>query len=163
MDLTRRTFLEEALAAGALSSLLTVPVVEPTGGERSGTQSGPPGRTDIPEHAAPEFWNQFYGPVDPTVPKSRGLRLKIPPSERQVTFLHAGSGGLRYADDIAEDELLDYPGDVQVSMVLGQFRPGNSDQEFLKHMQASQLRVDCVQNKPYRELLAPLAWCAMAS
>jgi hypothetical protein len=156
MDLSRRTFLEEALAAGALSGLVPV-------SRAASTQSGPPARTDIPEHAAPEFWNQFYGPVDPTVPKSRGPRVKVPPSERQVTFLHAGSSGLRYADDIAEDELLDYPGDVQVSMVLGQFRPGNSDQEFLRHMQGSQLRVDCVQNKPYRELLAPLAWCAMAS
>ena len=102
-------------------------------------------------------------PVDPTIPKSRGPRPHIPPSERQVTFLHADSSGLRYADDITEDELLDYPGDVQVSMVLGQFRPGNTDQDFLKHVQASQLRVDCVQNKPYRDILVPLASCAMAS
>src|ERR1700688_2972936 len=163
MDLTRRTFLEEALTAGALSSLLPTSGTSRTVAEAPGPQAGPPAPTDIPEHGATEFWNQFYVPVDPTVPKSRGPRVKIPPSERQVTFLHSGSSGLRYADDIAEDELLDYPGDVQVSMVLGQFRPGNADQEFLKHMQASQLRVDCVQNKPYRELLAPLAWCAMAS
>src|ERR1700688_2141254 len=163
MDLTRRTFLEEALAAGAFTSLLPAAVDAQAGAEPSRPQASPPARADIPEHGATEFWNQFYLPVDPTIPKSRGPRPRIPPSERQVTFLHAGSSGLRYADDIAEDELLDYPGDVQVSMVLGQFRPGNSDQEFLKHMQASQLRVDCVQNKPYRELLAPLAWCAMAS
>ena len=87
----------------------------------------------------------------------------VPPSERQVLFLHSGSNGLRYIEDIQEEELLDYPGDVQVSMVLGQFRPGNSDREFLKHVQSSQLRVDCVQSKPYRDILAPLAWCAMAS
>ncbi len=163
MDLTRRTFLEEALAAGALTSLLPASDDARAGAEPSRPQASPPTRADIPEHGATEFWNQFYLPVDPTIPKSRGPRPRIPPSERQVTFLHADSSGLRYADDITEDELLDYPGDVQVSMVLGQFRPGNADQDFLKHVQASQLRVDCVQNKPYRDILVPLAWCAMAS
>jgi hypothetical protein len=163
MDLTRRNFLEEALAAGALTSLFPASGAARSGVEPPQPQAGLPARSDIPEHGATEFWNQFYVPVDPTVPKSRGPRVKIPPSERQVTFLHAGSSGLRYADDIAEDELLDYPGDVQVSMVLGQFRPGNADQDYLKHVPPSQLRVDCVQNKPYRDLLAPLAWCAMAS
>jgi hypothetical protein len=163
MDLTRRTFLEEALAAGALSSLLPASGSARLSAEPPLPQADPPARADIPEHGATEFWNQFYLPVDPTAPKSRGPRATVPPSERQVTFLHAGSSGLRYADDITEDELLDYPGDVQVSMVLGQFRPGNADQDFLKHMQSSQLRVDCVQNKPYRDILAPLAWCAMAS
>jgi hypothetical protein len=163
MDLTRRTFLEEALAAGALTSLLPTSGAARVSLETPQSQVGTPAKTDIPEHGATEFWNAFYSPVDPTVPKSRGPRMRIPPSERQVTFLHSGMSGLRYADDIAEDELLDYPGDVQVSMVLGQFRPGNADQEFLKHLPSSQLRVDCVQNKPYRDLLAPLAWCAMAS
>lgn len=162
MDLTRRTFLEEALASGAFTSLLSAAAAR-AGVEPPQPQAGPPARADIPEHGATEFWRQFYSPVDPTVPKSRGPRVKIPPSERQVTFLHSSSSGLRYADDIAEDELLDYPGDVQVSMLLGQFRPGNADQDFLKHSQSSQLRVDCVQNKPYRDILAPLAWCAMAS
>ena len=163
MDLTRRNFLEEALAAGALTSLFPASGAARSGVEQPQPQAGLPSRSDIPEHGATEFWNQFYVPVDPTVPKNRGPRVKIPPSERQVTFLHAGSSGLRYADDIAEDELLDYPGDVQVSMVLGQFRPGDADQDYLKHVPPSQLRVDCVQNKPYRDLLAPLAWCAMAS
>jgi hypothetical protein len=163
MDLTRRTFLEEALAAGALTSLLPASGTARSGVEPDQAREAFPARTDIPEHGATEFWNQFYLPVDPTVPKSRGPRVHIPPSERQVTFLHAGSNGLRYADDIAEDELLDYPGDVQVSIVVGQFRPGDADQDFLKHVPPSQLRVDCVQNKPYRDLLAPLAWCAMAS
>jgi hypothetical protein len=163
MDLTRRTFLEQALAAGALTNLLPAAAGAGTGVESARPQAGLPTRADIPEHGATEFWNQFYLPVDPTAPKSRGPRPHIPPSERQVTFLHAGSNGLRYADDIAEDELLDYPGDVQISMVLGQFRPGTADQELLKRGQGSQLRVDCVQNKPYRDLLAPLAWCAMAS
>ena len=163
MDLTRRTFLEEALAAGALTSLLPIAGTAGAGTEASLPQAGPAARSDIPEHGSTEFWNQFYSPVDPTVPKSRGPRVRVPPTERQVMFLHAGSNGLRYADDISEDELLDYPGDVQVSMVLGQFRPGSADQDYLKHTQGSQLRVDCVQNKPYRDILAPLAWCAMAS
>jgi hypothetical protein len=163
MDLSRRTFLEEVLAAGAITSLLPAAGPARGGVDPPQTQTAPRGRTDIPEHGATEFWNQFYKPVDPTMPKSRGPRLRVPPSERQVTFLHSGSSGLRYADDINEDELLDYPGDVQVSVVLGQFRPGNADQDFLKHSPSSQLRVDCVQNKPYRDLLAPLAWCAMAS
>jgi hypothetical protein len=163
MDLTRRTFLEEVFAASAITSL--VPAANSAGVvvESAQQQASSPPSADIPEHAATDFWNQFYQPVDPTMPKSRGPRVRIPPSERQVTFLHSGSRGLRYVDDIEEEELLDYPGDVQVSMVLGQFRPGKTDQDFLKHTQSSQLRVDCVQNKPYREILAPLAWCAMAS
>jgi hypothetical protein len=163
MDLNRRSFLEEVLLAGTVTGLVPANPTSPADTEPAEPQGGSPATTDIPEHAATEFWNQFYQPVDPTMPKSRGPRVRIPPSERQVTFLHSGSRGLRYVDDIDEEELLDYPGDVQVSMVLGQFRPGRTDQDFLKHTQSSQLRVDCVQNKPYRDILAPLAWCAMAS
>ncbi len=162
MDLTRRNFLEEVLAAGSAASLL--PAIG--GGVSFGSsapQQSPPANPDIPEHAASDYWKQFYLPVDPTAPKTRGPITHVPPSERQVLFLHSGSNGLRYIEDIQEEELLDYPGDVQVSMMLGQFRPGNADRDFLKHVQSSQLRVDCVQSKPYRDILAPLAWCAMAS
>jgi hypothetical protein len=163
VDLTRRNFLEEVLAAGSAASLLPMAGAATVRLDSPQPQQSPPANADIPEHQASDYWKQLYLPVDPTVPKNRGPITHVPPSERQVLFLHSGSNGLRYIEDIQEEELLDYPGDVQVSMVLGQFRPGNSDREFLKHVQSSQLRVDCVQSKPYRDILAPLAWCAMAS
>jgi len=163
MDLTRRSFLEDAAVAGTFASLLSGSVLAQSRVEPSQGKAIPAVPSNIPQHGASEYWTQFYGAVDPTLPKSRGPRVKVPPSERQVMFLQSGANGLRYLDDVNEDELLDYAGDVQVSMALGQFRPGTGDQDYLKHVQSSQLRVDCVQNKPYRELLAPLAWCAMAS
>ncbi len=163
MELNRRNFLEEILAVAAASGVFASAAgSEPSApsAQAASLPAAPPG---VSELGAANYWSQFYSPVDPTAPKNRGPRGHVPQTERQVTFLHSSAKGLRYADDITEDELLDYPGDVQVSMVLGQFRPGNTDQDFLKHVQSSQLRVDCVQNKPYRDILAPLAWCAMAS
>jgi hypothetical protein len=50
-----------------------------------------------------------------------------------------------------------------VEVVLGQFRPGKDDQEKIRKYSSSQLRIDCVQTKPFLNLLAPATWIALAS
>jgi len=164
MTLTRRNFLGDAAAASALASFLSAAEMargaskaewpEPAAFEQGG---------DLSVHDPSEFWDDFYNAVDPSAPKSRGAKGRLPEAERRAEFLHAGPAGLRYVYDIKENELLDHHGDVLISMVLGQFRPGSADQNFLKNVKTAQLRVDAVQTKPFLEVLAPLAWTAMAS
>jgi hypothetical protein len=55
--------------------------------------------------------------------------------------------------------LLDHDGDVAVSVGLSQFRPGNGE----TNLHASQLRVDTTQIHPFMNIMAPLAWTAIAS
>jgi hypothetical protein len=77
--------------------------------------------------------------------------------------LYFDSAGLRYADQLRPADLLDHPGDVAVSIILGQFRPGHADGESIRQLTSAQLRVDCVQTKPFLNLLAPAAWVALAA
>jgi hypothetical protein len=82
---------------------------------------------------------------------------------KDVRYLYFDQAGLRYTDQLKSEELLDHPGDVAVSIVLGQFRPGQSDAQSIRQLTSAQLRVDCVQTKGFLNLLAPAAWVAMAS
>jgi hypothetical protein len=66
---------------------------------------------------------------------------------------------LRYATDIDPSELLDYDGDVAVSISLSQFWTDDKDAS----TNASQFRVDTTQVHPYMNIIAPLAWTAIAS
>lgn len=153
MTASRRTFFEETLLGGGLAALLAERAAagpQPTG-DPSSIQTG-------------DFWGSFYDSVDPK--KSRGLRgTKGKPAVagKDVRYLYFDNAGLRYADQLKPTDLLDHPGDVAVSIMLGQFRPGHSDAQSIKRLTSSQLRVDCVQTKPFLNLLAPAAWVALAS
>ncbi|MDR3703371.1 MAG: hypothetical protein P4L56_27230 [Candidatus Sulfopaludibacter sp.] len=145
MPIDRRSFLDRIFAAAALSSL--------TGGDASAqTPTAPPPGT----HDSIAFWNQLYE-------SQRGGPPKLAAPEREVRFLYHGSKGLAYTSDIPKTSLLDHPGDVAVTINLGQFRPSRTDQNAFRQLQSSSLRVDCVQTRPMMNLFAPLAWASLAS
>jgi hypothetical protein len=151
---SRRAFFEEILACGGLSALLaerTVAAPQAPAQDSSLMQTG-------------DFWGSFYDSVDPA--KSRGRRTaggKPAVAGKGVRYLYFDKAGLRYTDQLKPTDLLDHPGDVSVSIMLGQFRPGTGDAQSIRQLTSSQLRVDCVQTKPFLNLLAPAAWVAMAS
>jgi uncharacterized membrane protein YgcG len=160
MSVSRRRFVGNGLAIGLLSSLLP-----PEAAEALSQQSGAaPDPADTP-HDSFDFWSGFYDEVNPHSSSygtaGRGATGGLPDPTLQTQYLHykPDDAKLRYATDISKDELLDHDGDVAVSIMLSQFRPGSGDQS----EKASQLRVDATQTSPLMNLFAPLAWTAIAS
>lgn len=160
MTVSRRNFVGNSLAIGLLSSLLP-PEAAMALSQESASSASP---EDAP-HDSYDFWNGFYDSVNPQSASygkaGRGASGGLADPELQTQYLHykPDLGRLRYATDIGKDELLDHEGDVAVSIILSQFRPGTGDQK----AQASQLRVDASQTSPLLNLFAPLAWTAIAS
>ena len=150
---SRRTFFEEILASGTLAALVA---------ERAaaGAQQNPPDASSI---RTSDFWGSFYDSVDQK--KGKGHKVKGKPAVvgKDVRYLYFDEAGLRYTDQLKSADLLDHSGDVAVSVMLGQFRPGQADAQTIRQLTSSQLRVDCVQTKGFLNLLAPAAWVAMAS
>ncbi len=118
-------------------------------------------------HDSYGFWNGFFDSVNPNSQSygnqqlSRGPADQLPDPQAQTQYLHYDTTNkhLRYASDIKKEELLDHDGDVGVSIALAQFRPGQGE----TNLKASQLRVDTTQVHPFVDILAPLAWSAIAS
>lgn len=160
MSVTRRNFVGNSLALGLLTSLLP-PEAASALAQQTASSAEP---ADAP-HDAFDFWSGFYDSVDPHSSgygtAGRGATGGLADASLQTQYLHYHSdlSRLRYATDIDKTELLDHDGDVGVSIALSQFRPGTGD---LKE-QASQLRVDATQTSPLLNLVAPLAWTAIAS
>jgi hypothetical protein len=168
MSVTRRNFLEEIMAAGFLSGAVSTSGFSRTtiesllnsepemqGAKRSGPANSPDG-----QHDAHEFWDSFFDSVGPQT--KGGPKPSLEAQDRKVQYIHYGQNGLRYVNDVKPDELLDYDGDVMVSASLGQFRPGADDHTLLQSVKSSQLRVDFVQTKSFMNVLAPMAWAALA-
>jgi hypothetical protein len=159
MAQTRRTFLEELIAVGLLTGSVSTDglarAIGPSSGFEADSQELQSG-----EHDSYNYWSQFCDFLD-TSKASRDIPA-LPDPSRKCQFLHNGPKGLRYATEIQPDELLDHDGDVTVNVGLGQFHPGTSDQTVLKSTQSSQLRLDFVQTKPFMNIVAPLAWTALA-
>ncbi len=55
--------------------------------------------------------------------------------------------------------MLNHEGDVAVNIQLSHFRPGSG----VDKSKTQQLRIDATQTHPYMNLLAPLAWTAIAA
>jgi hypothetical protein len=124
--------------------------------DRSGSANAQGGK-----HDAGDFWNNFFDAAGPTT--RGGSKPKLEDQDRKVQYLHhSPTEGLRYLNDFKPEELLDYDGDVMVNAALGQFRPGADDHELLQSVKSSQLRVDFVQTKSFMNILAPMAWAALA-
>jgi len=149
---SRRTFFEEILACGGLAALLA---------ERAAADPQP--LPDASTISTSDFWGSFYDSVDPKKSRGRHVIGKPAVANKEVRYLFFDEGGLRYTDQLKSKDLLEHPGDVAVSIMLGQFRPGRADAQSIKQLTSSQLRVDCVQTRPFLNLLAPAAWVAMAS
>jgi hypothetical protein len=157
MSLSRRSFSGSALALAFASTLFKA---DPALGLRGSDASS----ADAP-HDAYEFWNGFFDSVNPASPDyKKGARagstgLADPAAETQYLHYKADAKQLRYATDIGHDELLDHDGDVGVSIQLSKFRNGSGPNK----NQNQQLRIDATQTHAYMNLLAPLAWSAIAS
>ncbi len=115
-------------------------------------------------HDAYEFWSGFFDSVHGSPNFQQGARagtagLADPAAETQYLHYKADAKQLRYATDITHDELLDHDGDVAVSIQLSKFRNGTGTD----NTKNQQLRIDATQTHAYMNLLAPLAWTAIAS
>ena len=131
--------------------------------------AAPQASADDTPHDSYDFWNGFFDSVNPysqnygNKAATRGPSDQLPDPAAQTQYLHYSDSlkKLRYATDIGKDELLDHDGDVAINISLSQYRPsaGNGD----ANIRASQLRVDTTQIHPYMNIIAPLAWTAIAS
>ena len=161
MTLSRRSFVTDASMLGLLAALM--PQLA------AAQDAAPQAPTDDTPHDSYDFWNGFFDSVNPysqnygNKAASRGPSDQLPDPAAETQYLHYSETKkrLRYATDIGKDELLDYDGDVAVSIALSQYRPssGNGD----ANIRATQLRVDTTQIHPYMNIIAPLAWTAIAS
>jgi hypothetical protein len=159
MSLSRRNFLTDASVFGLLTALMP----EFAAAQAASPQ---PSTEDLP-HDSYDFWNGFFDSVNPNSPNygnkaaSRGPEDQLPDPAAQTQYLHYNTEKkrIRYASDIDKGELLDHDGDVAVSVALSQFRPGSGE----TNLHASQLRVDTTQIHPFMNIMAPLAWTAIAS
>jgi len=161
MSLSRRSFITDA----SFLALLTAMMPELAAAQNAAPQAP---AEDTP-HDSYDFWNGFFDSVNPLSPNyknkaaSRGPKDQLPDPATETQYLHykGDSKRLRYATDIGREELLDHDGDVSVSIALSQYRPASANGEASNR--AAQLRVDTTQIHPYMNILAPLAWTAIAS
>jgi hypothetical protein len=163
MSVSRRSFIADASALGLLTALLP----ELARAQAAEQTSAPGGSAADTPHDSYDFWNGFFDSVNPyasnygkkSATRGPGDQLPDPGAETQYLHYLSDQKQLRYATDIDKTELLNYDGDVAVSIGLSQFRPGNGE----TNLHASQLRVDTTQIHPYMNIIAPLAWTAIAS
>jgi len=161
MSLSRRLFLADASALGMLAALLPELAAQSATSQEQATSE-----EDLP-HDSYSFWNGFFDSVNPYSPDygskaaSRGPLDQLPDPKAQTQYLHFDSNAkrLRYATDIQKDELFDHDGDVQVSVAIAQYRPGEGE----LNLKASQLRIDTTQIHPFMNIATPLAWSAIAA
>jgi hypothetical protein len=159
MSVSRRRFVSDASVFGLLAALMPELARAQAAAPQTSTEDTP--------HDSYDFWNGFYDSVNPYSPNygkksaSRGPKDQLPDPTAETQYLHykADDKKLRYATDIGKDELLDHDGDVAISVALSQFHPADGD----TNIRASQLRVDTTQIHPYMNIIAPLAWTAIAS
>lgn len=159
MSISRRCFVTDASALGLLTALLPEFAAARAAAPQTSAEDTP--------HDSYDFWNGFFDSVNPYSHNygkkgaSRGPKDQLPDPSAMTQYLHykAEEKKLRYATDISKDELLDHPGDVAVSIILSQYRPGAGD----SNVHASQLRVDTTQIHPFMNIFSPLAWTAIAS
>lgn len=160
MSVSRRRFIGDASALSFMAALL------PGFSEAQGSPIQQEASVDAP-HDSFDFWNGFFDSVNPMANSygrkavSRGPKDQLPDPAAQTQYLHyrTDQKKLRYATDIEKEELLDHDGDVAISIALSQFHPGSGESD----LKASQLRVDTTQIHSYMDIIAPLAWTAIAS
>ena len=157
MSISRRAFSGSALGlAFATAFLQGDPAL--AFGERAMVSS------EEAPHDAYEFWNGFFDSVHSSPNFQKGARagsagLADPTSETQYLHYKSDAKVLRYATDITPTELLDHDGDVSVGIQLSKYRSGSGADK----AKTQQLRIDATQTHAYMNLVAPLAWSAIAS
>jgi hypothetical protein len=161
MPLSRRDLMNEAPILGLLAAIapqLNAAQVET-----------PQASVEEAPHDSYAFWNGFFDGVNPEIEGSgqravaRGPKDQLPDPGVQTQYLHyqGDAKKLRFASEIGKEELLDHGGDVSVGISLSQYRPAIGSPAANDH--AVQLRLDTTQVYPFRNLISPLAWTAIAS
>jgi hypothetical protein len=161
MTISRRSFVADASCLGLLTALL--PQLA------AAQDAAPQAAADDTPHDSYDFWNGFFDSVNPdsktygNKAASRGPADQLPDPAAETQYLHYNSDAkrLRYATDIGKDDLLNHDGDVAVSIALSQYQAGTGTAD--ANIRAAQLRVDTTQIHPYMNIIAPLAWTAIAS
>ncbi len=156
MPLSRRTFSGNALALAFASVLFDLDAAALPSADVSMQK-----RRTMPTNSGTA---SSTASIPPTPTSKKGARagtagLADPAAETQYLHYKADSKQLRYATDITQSELLDHDGDVSVGIQLSKFRPGSGTDK----SKNQQLRIDATQTHAYMNLLAPLAWTAIAS
>lgn len=159
MNHSRRSFFEQLIAAGLLTNAFSSTAFSREELQYLLDAEEATAQTSNEPHDADQFWKNFFRSIEPG---AKGSKPSLEAQDRRVQYLHYGKDGLRYVNDVKPEELLDYDGDVMISASLGQFRPSVADNELLHAVKSSQLRVDFVQTKSFMNLLAPMAWAALA-
>jgi hypothetical protein len=161
MSVSRRRFVADASFLGLLTALLPEIALAADDVQQSPVEDTP--------HDSYDFWNGFFDSVNPMSPNygqksaTRGPADQLPDPAAETQYLHYNDTAkrLRYATDIGRDELLDHDGDVAVSIALTQYHAATTGGS--EPPRAAQLRVDTTQIHPYMNIIAPLAWTAIAS
>ena len=162
MSQSRRRFVADASLLGLVAALMPELAAARNAGPQPPTEDTP--------HDSYDFWNGFFDSVNPysqnygSKAASRGPKDQLPDPAAETQYLHykGDTKRLRYATDIEKEELLDHEGDVAVSIALSQYRPATGSNGETSG-RAAQLRIDTTQIHPYMNILAPLAWTAIAS
>jgi uncharacterized membrane protein YgcG len=161
MTLSRRNFVADASFLGVFTALLPQLAAAQDTAAMASTEDTP--------HDSYDFWNGFFDSVNPYSQNygkksaSRGPADQLPDPAAETQYLHYSTTTkrLRYATDITQDELLNHDGDVAVSIALSQYHPSANNND--ASVRAAQLRVDTTQIHPFMNIIAPLAWTAIAS
>jgi uncharacterized membrane protein YgcG len=171
MNASRRTFFKDLLFTGSLGGLLSArPGLAETLIRSLQDDDAPPAG----EHNSKDFWSNFVAQAEApsTGVHSRSLfgshkeATGAADVNRQIDWLHYDPDkGLRYASAVDASELMEYPGDTDVtaSMDVGGFRMAGEDQAKFEKLQSAQLRIDVLQRKSLLNLLDPMAWTCLAA
>jgi hypothetical protein len=137
---------------GLLSPLLLHPEVLRAEGDNESASNAFP-------TAGQNYWTSLYQGASS---RGRGV-FKVPSDDRTPRFLHYNEKrGLRWVDDIQEEELPDFDEDAVVTMEIGGFRAGSKDDSRLSKVSYAQLHLSC-QRVTGSEFVGPLVWAAMAT
>ena len=119
--ISRRRFVNDASLIGLLAAMLP----EMAAAQEAASQTP---AQDVP-HDSYDFWNGFFDAVNPMSENygkrssARGPADQLPDPAAETQYLHYNESKrrLRYATDIARDELMDHDGDVAVNISLSQY------------------------------------------
>lgn len=160
MSFSRRQFVADSSILGLLTALLP---------QMAAADEGHQEASDDTPHDSYDFWDGFFDSVNPLSPNygqkqaSRGPadQLPDPGAETQYLHYHTDEKRLRYATDIKKEELLDHDGDVAVTIGISQYHSPTGTPD--ANIRPAQLRIDTTQIHPFLNIVAPLAWTAIAS
>lgn len=152
MAFSRRSFLSESAALGAVGSLLAHPHLAEAIDINSLHPPGPPTAGEM-------YWKNLYAG---SAERSRGGSKSANPDRDPRIAQYDDKAGLRWAQDIKPTELPSFPDDAVITLELTGFRAGTQDKSQLAKVRFAQLHLSC-QRVTGSEFLGPIVWAALAT